>query len=180
MSRKTLSQDSNSEFHRRKLKWTNQFVEDNIDIIESNYSKFPNRNRWNCNCHVIHDDDFDVQHIDYPLLREKYEKVVDDFCRKQNLRLSHLSDLWYNYYKRGQYQEPHTHDGPVGKSFTAVHYMIFDHKHHSETKFIDSDIVAPKVKQGHILFFPSNWTHYVPYNQTTIPRLTVAFTFICY
>ena len=42
MSRKTLSQDSNSEFHRRKLKWTNQFVEDNIDIIESNYSKFPN------------------------------------------------------------------------------------------------------------------------------------------
>ena len=112
--------------------------------------------------------------------REEYEKVVKDFCRKENLRLSHLSDLWYNYYKRGQYQEPHTHDGPVGKSFTAVHYMIFDRKHHSETKFVDSDIVSPKVKQGHILFFPSNWTHYVPYNQTTIPRLTVAFTFLCY
>ena len=179
MLRKTHSVVSNSKFYRRRLWWTNRFVKNNINIIESNYSKFPNRNRWNCDCHVIHDDDYDVQSINFPFLREQYQKVIEGFCKKENLKLYSIGDLWYNYYKTGQYQEPHNHQGGE-KSFTAVHYMIFNNKHHSGTKFSDSDIVAPKVKQGDILFFPANWSHYVPFNETTIPRLTLAFTFHCY
>ena len=179
MLRKIRSLDSNSKFYRRRLWWTNRFVKNNINIIESNYSQFPNRNRWDCNCHVIHDNDFDVQHIDFPFLRKQYEKVIKDFCRKEHLSLASIGDLWYSYYKRDQYQEPHAHDG-WDKSFTAVHYMIFDNNHHSETKFTNPDIVAPKVKQGDILFFPADWIHYVPFNETKIPRLTLAFTFHCY
>ena len=30
------------------LDWTDEFVKNNIGIIEENYSKFPDRNRWNC------------------------------------------------------------------------------------------------------------------------------------
>ena len=33
----------------------------NIDIIERNYSLFPTRNQWNCNCHVVHDNDLDAE-----------------------------------------------------------------------------------------------------------------------
>ena len=63
------------------------FVKKNIDIIESNYIRYPNRNMWNCNCHVIHDNDFDVNQIDFNFLREKYERVVDDFCKYKKLKL---------------------------------------------------------------------------------------------
>ena len=172
---KILSQDSNYDFYRSNLKWTDSFVKKNINIIENNYRKYPHRNRWNCNCHVIHDNDYDIEHIDFKLLRNEYEKVVLNFCKKRNLKLSHISDIWYNYYKLGQYQEPHIHEG---NGYTVVHYMIFDKKHHEPTKFTNPKIKSPNINQGDILFFPANLEHYVPENKTSIPRLTTAFTIV--
>lgn len=179
MLRRILSQDSNfdSNFYKDKLPWTRKFVRNNIKIIESNYSRFPTRNRWNCNCHVIHNDDHDALMIDYSFLREEYTKVCKKFCYENDYEFIDLSDIWYNYYKTGQYQEPHAHESG-DKSFTAVHYLIFDKKKHSQTQFCDPTIVAPKVNQGDIIFFPASWEHYVPGNTSTSPRLTVAFTFL--
>ena len=183
MLRRILSRDSNfnSNFYKDKLSWTRKFVRNNIKVIEANYSRFPTKNRWNCNCHVIHDDDRDAFMIDYSFLREEYTKVCKKFCYENGYELVSLSDIWYNYYKMGQYQEPHDHLGNVkdGRfNFTAVHYLIFDKNKHSQTKFCDSTIVAPKVKQGDIIFFPAPWRHYVPENTSTSSRLTTAFTFL--
>jgi hypothetical protein len=175
---KILLQDSNFNFYKRKINWTKKFVRDNIDIIETNYSKFPNRNKWNCNCHVIHDYEYDVQQIDYSFLRKEYQKVVEDFCRIKNYKLSHLSDIWYNYYKKNQYQEPHDHCPAGMRGYTAVHYMIFDRSKHSETKFTNPKIISPKINQSDILFFPCDYEHYVLGNKTDSPRLTTSFTFI--
>ena len=159
-------------FYKTNLKWTKKFVENNIDTIEKNYVLYPNKNRWNCNCHVIHDNDKDVFFIDYNFLRKKYEKIVKNVVKKYNIKKYHLSDIWYNYYKKEQYQEPHTHDGNNG--LTAVHYLIFNSKEHSKTCF--NKIKSPNIKEGDILFFPDNLEHFVPKNKTTKPRLTVAFT----
>ena len=163
-------------FYKKNLKWTDQFINNNIYNIERNYSLYPYRNRWNCNCHVIHDDDGDVYPIDYKFLRKEYEKVAVKVTKKLGIKEYELGDIWYNYYKQGQYQEPHTHDGNGG--FTAVHYLIFDPQYHAPTFFSDPfiNIESPRVNSGDIIFFPASLYHYVPENETDKPRLTIAFT----
>ena len=167
-----------SEFYKTKLDWTDEFVKNNIEIIEKNYSKFPDRNRWNCNVHAIHEDDSDALPLDYSFLRKEYDKVVEEFCRERGHELKHISIIWYNYYKTNQYQEPHRHGDPDTKGFTAVHYMIFDKDNHFETRFADKTRISPTIEQGDILLFPCNWLHYVPPNHADSPRLTVAFTLV--
>ena len=162
-------------YYKRKLDWSQEFVDNNIDIIEENYKKFPTKNRWNCNVHTMHDDDDhyeDLLTIDFAYLRQEYEKIAPDIARFFGMKEYHLSDIWYNYYKKQQYQEPHIHDGNGG--LTAVHYLIFDAKKHSKTCF--NNIESPNIDEGDILFFPDNLEHFVPENKTDSPRLTVAFT----
>ena len=164
-------------FYKRNLKWTDQFINNNIYNIERNYSLYPHRNRWNCNCHVIHDDDGDVYPIDYKFLRKEYEKLVVKVTKKFSIKEYHLSDIWYNYYKQGQYQESHIHEGNGG--LTAVHYLIFDPRYHIPTVFDNPKINSPSVKSGDIIFFPDSFYHHVPKNETNNPRLTIAFTVTC-
>ena len=156
------------------LDWTPDFIKNNICNIENNYSVYPFRNKWNCNVHTIHDYERDVYPIDYNFLRKEYEKLVVKVTKKFGIKEYHLSDIWYNYYKQGQYQEPHIHDGNGG--FTAVHYLIFDPQYHTPTLFDDPKIKSPRVKSGDIIFFPDSFSHYVPQNETDEPRLTIAFT----
>ncbi len=165
-----------SNFYKRNLKWTKEFVKKNINIIEHNYSSHPYKNKWNCNVHTVHDyETSNVYRINYEFLRREYEKVSVDATRKFGIDNYYFSDIWYNYYKKGQYQEPHNHaDGNAG--ITAVHYLIFDPRYHSYTNFTDTDVKSPKVKMGDILFFPNALEHYVPENETNKPRLTIAFT----
>ena len=162
----------NNIFYKTNLNWTKKFVESNIDNIEKNYILYPNKNKWNCNCHVIHDYDKDVNFINYSFLRKKYEKLIKTVSKKYKIKKYCLSDIWYNYYKKEQYQEPHTHDGNGG--LTAVHYLIFNPKKHSKTFF--KNIESPNIIEGDILFFPDNLEHFVLQNKTNFPRLTVAFT----
>ena len=164
----------NNIFYKKNLTWTDDFVKANIKNIEKNYSMYPNRNRWNCDCHVVHDNDKGVYPVDYSFLRKKYEKLSEEACENYNIKNYHLSDIWYSYYKNNQYQEPHIHEGNGG--LTAVHYLLYDSKSHSVTHFTDKKIKSPQIKQGDILFFPCDIEHYVPYNKTDKPRLTVAFT----
>ena len=161
------------DFYIKNIDWTENFVKENISIIEKNYSLFPNRNRWDCNCHVIHDDDFDVEPIDFEFLHKEYEKIAFNFCQQKKVNLEYISDIWYNYYKYNQYQESHTH-GMNG--YTVVHYLIFDSKYHHPTKFTDKYKNYPQVKCGDMLIFPASYEHYVPGNKSTVPRLTTAFT----
>ena len=161
--------------YKRNLKWTKEFVKNNINIIEENYSLHPYKNKWKCNVHTVHDYETEnVYPIDYKFLRRKYEDIVKDVVKKYDIVNYHLSDIWYNYYKEGQFQEPHTHNGDGG--LTAVHYLIFDPKYHSTTKFTDPNIKSPRIRCGDIIFFPDDAEHYVPVNETDKPRLTTAFT----
>ena len=112
--------------HKRHLRWTKEFVKKNINIIEQNYSLHPYKNKWNCYVHTVHDYETEnVYMIDYKFLRKEYEKLSADVAKKYGIENYSLSDIWYNYYKRGQYQEPHTHLGLNNDikagGFTAVH-----------------------------------------------------------
>ena len=97
--------------YKRNLRWTKEFVKKNINIIEENYSLHPYKNKWKCNVHTVHDYETEnVYPIDYKFLRRKYEDIVKDVVKKYDIVNYHLSDIWYNYYKEGQFQEPHTHN----------------------------------------------------------------------
>ena len=152
--------------------WTKNFVEKNISIIEDNYKKYPNKNKWSCNCHVVHDNDKEIEHIDFNFLRKQYEVCVKEVVKLYNIKKYHIGDIWYNYFKKSQFQELHRHKG---NGLTAVHYLIYDPKYHSKTEFTNN-IKSPEIKEGNILFFPSNLQHYVPKNNSNKPRLTVAFS----
>ena len=167
--------------YKRHLRWTNEFVENNIGTIEQNYSLHPYKNKWKCNVHSVHDyETKNVYMIDYKFLRKEYEKVAADAAKKYGIENYGLGDIWYNYYKKGQYQEPHKHLGPHNDikagGFTAVHYMIFDPTYHAATQFTDPNIKPLRVRCGDIVFFPDDVEHYVPENETDKPRLTTAFT----
>tara|TARA_R100000008_G_scaffold71477_1_gene49335 strand:- start:897 stop:1463 length:567 start_codon:yes stop_codon:yes gene_type:complete len=183
MLRRILSPDLNSKnrIYKRHLNWTKQFVKDNIDLIEKNYFLYPNRNKWKCNVHSMHDYESDnFYRINYEFLRKEYEKVAADVTKKYGIEKYGLSDIWYNYYKKDQFQEPHTHLGPKNHrkpgGFAAVHYLIFDPKYHFATQFTDPNIKPLRVGCGDIVFFPDDVYHYVPPSETDRPRLTAAFT----
>jgi hypothetical protein len=166
---------SKIKIYKHHLKWTDEFVKNNIHLIEKNYSLDPYKNKWSCNVHTVHDYEIeDVYMIDYGFLRKQYERIVQNVVKKFDMTNYHLSDIWYNYYKEGQYQEPHIHHGNGG--ITAVHYLIFNPKYHSLTHFSDSNIKSPRIRSGDIIFFPDDAEHYVPMNKTDKPRLTTAFT----
>ena len=157
-------------FWKKHVSWTNCFYKKNISKIKENYKKFPYRNRWNCNCHVIHDDDYDVKTIDFNYLRKEYTKICAEFCTERKYNSFNIGDIWYNFYKKNQYQEPHIHES----TFTVIHYVRFNRFFHNETKFV-SNIMAPRVNQGDLIIFPGNLEHYVPKNNSFFPRLTIAF-----
>lgn len=160
-------------FIKTQVKWTDKFVNDNILIIESNYQKFPNRNRWSCNCHVIHDNDFDVDQIDFLFLRNEYKQIIKNLFDKTGITNDfYMSDIWYNYYKLGQYQEPHTHDS----TFTVVHYLILSETD-SKTSFTNKNIQEKSlsVEQGDLIMFPGWYEHEVLPSKFNTNRLTIAF-----
>ncbi len=169
--------------YKEHVRWTKDFVKNNIHIIEKNYKLHPYRNRWNCNVHAVYDNDTEnVYRIDYIFLRKEYEKIAAKVTKKFGIKKYWLTEIWYNYYKKGQFQEPHHHLGVDGQGapggLTGVHYLIFDPKYHSQTLFTDPNIKPLNARCGDIVFFKDDVMHYVPENESDKPRLTIAFT-IC-
>jgi len=166
------------------VSWTQSFVENNITKIESNWSFFPKRTIWNCNCHVVFDSDNDplIKKIDFNFLRSEYIKLISNYCKNFNENLDKIGNIWYNYYKFDQYQEPHNHIspehiGPTNKEFVGVHYLIFNPKIHSNLMFVDESLEVPEIKAGDILIFSGEEYHYVKESKTNSPRLTISFGF---
>ncbi len=153
------------------MPWTKKFVQDNIAIIEKNHKLYPHRNKWDCDCHVTYEDDRDVYPINYDFLRTNYTAVCAKFALENNLTHVYLGEVWYSYYKEGQYQEPHVHES----QWTAIHYLKYNRFKHSRTRFTDPKIKSPHVREGDIVIFPGTYEHYVKKNKSTTPRLTIAF-----
>jgi len=158
-------------FWKVHLPWTKKFVKDNIGIIEQGYNLFPTRNNWNCNVHTIYEDDNDVPQIDYGFLRKEYVAVCAEFAKERKLKRVFLGEVWYNYYKKSQYQESHVHEG----DYTAVHYLKFNRFKHPPTKFTDPKLKSPRVREGDLIVFPANYEHYVEECKSRESRLTIAF-----
>lgn len=127
-------------------------------------------------------------------IRDEYLKCIDSFFDKP--WLVDLSEIWYNVYENGEWQESHRHIGMGGKRthFACVHFLSFDHENHSPLTFNDPlsmhrclgyelenarvpENLDMRVREGDLIMFPAWLEHSVGPGKPTPnnPRITVAF-----
>jgi uncharacterized protein (TIGR02466 family) len=102
-----------------------------------------------------------------------------------------ITDMWSNVSKQGEFHRPHTHSNNY---LSGVFYVQSDKSKTANIQFYDprpqADIITPSVTEStrynsHIwfypsienrmLFFPSWLQHYVPTNNSELPRSSIAF-----
>ena len=165
-----------SDLWVKSLSWSKDFYRKSINIIETNYQINSTSNPWNCNVHAyghgINDDAVEFEDIDYHYLADKYTEVMNEFFAEKNiLSPFYIPSIWYNYYMKDQYQESHVHEG----HYVGVHFLKYDSQEHEGLLFEDDGLDVPNIKEGDIVIFPSNQSHYVKKSKSSKPRITLAF-----
>lgn len=130
------------------------------------------------------------------ILLNNYHYSIDEFFDKEYQL--HFTDLWYNVYQDGEYQEIHDHlSSKVNNAhFSFIHFLCFDSEEHQPPEFHDplkmmrhlslemdsndcGDVFAPPIEEGDLLMFPSYLQHCVPpIAKTKNPRITISFNAI--
>ena len=130
------------------------------------------------------------------ILLDNYHHTIDEFFDDQYEL--HFTDLWYNVYLDGEYQEIHDHlYSKVNHShFSFIHFLSFDKDEHQPPEFWDplrsmrylslemksnncGEVYVPKIEEGDLLMFPSYLQHCVPPGKKTEkPRITISFNAI--
>jgi hypothetical protein len=128
-------------------------------------------------------------------IKSQYIKTLDGFFDK-NWQID-LSEIWFNYYENGEWQEAHRHiSSGLGQAthFACVHFLSFDPENHMPLRLLDplslhralgfefdSVKVSEKIdlitREGDLVMFPSWLEHEVLPGKSTPgnPRITVAF-----
>ena len=132
--------------------------------------------------------------------QEVYKPLVDKIieCSRRILDGNKLiysgfkiTDMWSNVSKQGEFHRPHTHSNNY---LSGVFYVQSDKSNTANIQFYDprpqADVMTPSVTEStrynsHIwfypsienrmLFFPSWLQHYVPTNNSELPRSSIAF-----
>mgnify|MGYP001178664743 FL=1 len=125
--------------------------------------------------------------------QQQYQAVLNTFFDERfNIN---VSQMWYNVYNGGEWQEEHTHTGTIGSPihFACIHFLSFDPNIHTPVTFIDplittralslemksngyNDKVNLKYEEGDLIMFPSYLSHEVsPSIQSDYPRITISF-----
>lgn len=163
--------------------------------IKSQYEKNPNNQppSWSCKVHTTQsrrDPIFDK-------VKGYYEFATDQFLKQiqfPDCRVD-ISEMWYNAYGSGQWQESHTHHGSEDVYFSAVHFLKYDKNIHPPLTMnnLNRVLMEPRfagrqttldywhmsknieVVEGDIIFFPSLLEHQVNVQETDELRVTVSF-----
>lgn len=129
-------------------------------------------------------------------LNDQYSKVIGTFFDIP-FQLQ-ITDIWYNLYENGEYQEAHTHFGTYNNPnhYACVHFLNFDPSVHSPLCVLDplrhirissfeyfnesdykDDHHFLDVKQGDLVMFPAYLEHEVRPGPPTPgnPRVTISF-----
>lgn len=127
-------------------------------------------------------------------IKDQYMSVLGTFFDK-NWEIN-ISNMWFNYYENGEYQEGHTHmgsfDSPI--HFACVHFISFDPDIHAPLTFSDpiatlrstslefdstpyDEKFMVKAKEGDFVMFPCYLEHEVKSTPPTPgkPRITISF-----
>lgn len=156
--------------------------------------------QWDClvNTSAQRDDS-----VVYPI--HSFKESYEEFSSQLHLSEHNyeLVNPWYNFYTKGQNQEPHTHLGTPNSMFSAVYFLkgtdntriVFSnpsqnwlnyhsydtynpvaeiHKYIPEHSYIMNKYIHES-RDNQIIFFPSYLSHYVPAHRFDMPRITISF-----
>lgn len=142
--------------------------------------------RWNC------EDSYSSIDVSTPYLRDNefVDSVIwnplDEMLSEVDLCMypsdSELSNIWFNYYVKGGYQEVHIHDGSNFPSFSGIYLMDVNEPNTTgfivmdQIHYLNSTVLTKDIKEGSVILFPSNLPHYV--NPVKDNRYTVSFNII--
>jgi len=113
------------------------------------------------------------------IFKSEIDNFEEDCCLKFN-----ILEFWFQEYNNGMDHGPHTH-GSSG--FSSVCFIQYDKNLHKPTTFIcpffDSirdkqEYFVPDVKEGDIIFFPSNLLHFAPPNTSNEKRIVASFNLV--
>ena len=146
------------------------------------------------------DDDFNHMMMDKTtdigkLLTEQYLPTLGKFF-DANFSIE-ITDMWYNLYTNGEYQESHTHFGcwRSQNHFACIHFLSYNPEIHSPLKLHDpsrhirvssfeffdgrsyADYVDVNAREGDFIMIPAYLEHEVNPGQPTpdYPRITISF-----
>jgi len=110
-----------------------------ISTIEKNFKLNKKRNLWDkvSSLHHLHSDESNPAYhkVNFDSLIPVYKKVLSAMFNKMTFLMAYNFDFKivnYTCLADSNYMESHIHPGT---DFTAVHYIQFDKKHHTSTRF---------------------------------------------
>jgi uncharacterized protein (TIGR02466 family) len=191
-----------SYFYIDSLKYKNKNVL--LKNIKSRYNKSPNLkpDNWpesvhtsiqhkNCKDNYQY---FELSGIPLDLVVLINQKVQDliEIEGLQDIGEFYISEMWYNAYRNGQYQNRHKHSNRYNIFFSGVYYLEIDEEH-SSTRFynpafevcfekilnLEFFTFSPKVKNNNLIIFPSGVPHDVTSQHSRKLRVTISFNVRC-
>lgn len=149
-----------------------------IKICENEYLKKPSKipDGWNCNIHSSFshtNKNYNCGNIPEDLIfliEEKLNEFFDNEFKSTLKGRYYISNIWYNIYKKNQFQESHNHGTCL---FSGCYYLKFNKNCHEQTFFHNPNfnINFKKVEnepyfcsnvnceEDDIIIFPSNLKH---------------------
>lgn len=187
-----------------------QKVENHQEIKEKYYSRilddnqkngeiYKTNNNWYCKVSssffandpqrnfLLFDEDFmkDVVWDNFRLFFKEMRKIVDDYNLPQR---SDITEIWYNIYQKGEFQDMHSHLGPFHGSCNFSGIYLIHLEEPNKTAFRQEGIIpghsafiyehfTEDLEEGTVILFPSSLLHLVKPCEKT--RTTVSFNIIC-
>lgn len=166
-----------------------------LNHIKQKYEENPNNqpSSWSCRVHTSQSKEDPI----FEKVKGYYRNATDFFLKQINFPDSRIdiSEMWYNAYGKGQWQESHTHHGNEDVYFSAVHFLKYDKNIHPPLTMnnLNRVLMEPRfegrqssldywnmsknieVEEGDIIFFPSLLEHQVNIQETDELRITVSF-----
>lgn len=167
--------------------------------ISSTHPELRNQKLWECDTKSTFGQA--NREIPFELLRSSLDSHLQDyiseFFRPQNDARVEEKEIWLNVYSKGDYQEIHNHVGnrtvismaymlaQPARSGSFVFYRNGDTFFRGLTDYVRPDFsrdrVAPGLREGQAVFFPSSLPHYVSPHQSDSLRATVSANYwVCH
>lgn len=182
-------------YYRNRVCQHNKIKLTLIDYIEEQHTKEQNNQpkNWSCKVHTSQSK-YDEKLLSIKDLYEQDIFLFFDEIKMPNVEVD-ISDIWFNAYKKGQWQETHHHYGQQNVYFSAVHFLKYDRDIHPPLVMNNMNrmILTPfeigrktslncwdldgavDVSEGDLIIFPSFMEHQVGIQETDELRATISF-----
>lgn len=170
-----LNSINKETFYTSKI--DNDVCKKTFDLIINHQEKFTEQS-WNCDVRTSNNITHNILNVPdfHDLKMHALTHVYNFMYLKKMFTDGYIKNSWVNIYEKNFYQEFHTHQSPIDKSFSGVIYLTEENSN-IELNMNDRHKITPEFSQ--IIIFPDDLPHRVVKNQNEKLRISLAFNFVC-